>query len=897
MNEQERDEIVELVTQRLDIMSAFRDLPADVQERFAQDIEPFLISRQKALRKPENTYTPRFTVDGADINTSVSGSTTQADQRGHEGVTLPRWVDLVNGDGWLDPDDPQMLHLRATGGSGADCMFDYLVSSCWATEVAAGEGTEGQTFTSLSGCTFKVYSTFTGVATDVATLSSGADVVIFACDGAYAEVSFTGPTSSNITIIGAGRDNVTISGSTSGGSALSWTNSTMTLRISNLTVTADNSSGARAIGPLTTTNTAGGTLTNLAISSGSNANGIGFDPGVASASWMISDCALSGNGYAICDGSNGSGSDIWSNVRMVNSQVSADKGINFSGDGHMYLANVHFSGPVGWDITTATASSHVYAVNCFFACTTAGIRAATNNLGFATLVACRFASCTTAIDFGTTANSASSWRIEGCEFVTATATDKAIDDTSGALTTSIILGNTFDGYNADNEIIGVDETDNIIAHNITDSGATLPDTHATELAAVFAPTPHNLVSVHHDGEQDYTNTLNLLGLGVSTGDITVYSDAGTTLTAAIDGATGHMGLAGNLTSDNNILTASETFTDPAAGKIGISGTVSTSISATNANTIRGLNFGVNAIATATATQSGILIPLRLNSSLSRTTGDFTVADLRMMEVGTLAVGTGVTLTDLYQIRLLEPTGAGAVTNSYGIYIPAMTKGATLNIPILSLGGNSRHVGAVTLGANAAATSGLILDITGVVGQKAGGVYRFYDADDSNYVGIRAPATAQSENWVYHLPSTDPVAKYKLQVATVSSPDATIEAIKDYTPIVVVFDGGGSVLSTGVQSPNPYLLEDLTVEGWTLLADQSGSVVIDIWHDTYANYPPTVADTITASDKPTITTATKGQDLAPTGWTTSLNAGSSLRFNIDSVTTIESVTLTLHCYRR
>ena len=32
---------------------------------------------------------------------------------------------------------------------------------------------------------------------------------------------------------------------------------------------------------------------------------------------------------------------------------------------------------------------------------------------------------------------------------------------------------------------------------------------------------------------------------------------------------------------------------------------------------------------------------------------------------------------------------------------------------------------------------------------------------------------------------------------------------------------------------------------------SGSIVIDVWKDTYANFPPIVADTITASAKPTL----------------------------------------------
>src|SRR5262245_18801188 len=75
----------------------------------------------------------------------------------------------------------------------------------------------------------------------------------------------------------------------------------------------------------------------------------------------------------------------------------------------------------------------------------------------------------------------------------------------------------------------------------------------------------------------------------------------------------------------------------------------------------------------------------------------------------------------------------------------------------------------------------------------------------------------------------------------------------------------------------------TIVGWTLLADQSGSLVVDIWKDTYANYPPTGADSITASAKPTISTATKAQSGTLTGWTTSVSAGDVLRFNVDSVT--------------
>jgi hypothetical protein len=112
---------------------------------------------------------------------------------------------------------------------------------------------------------------------------------------------------------------------------------------------------------------------------------------------------------------------------------------------------------------------------------------------------------------------------------------------------------------------------------------------------------------------------------------------------------------------------------------------------------------------------------------------------------------------------------------------------------------------------------------------------------------------------------------------------------------IVIDGGGSVISTGVKGfvECPYTG---TIVQATLLADQSGSIVIDVWKDTYANYPPTDADSITAAAPPTISTATKSQDSTLTGWTTSITAGDIIGFNVDSVTTLTRVTLVLKINR-
>lgn len=126
--------------------------------------------------------------------------------------------------------------------------------------------------------------------------------------------------------------------------------------------------------------------------------------------------------------------------------------------------------------------------------------------------------------------------------------------------------------------------------------------------------------------------------------------------------------------------------------------------------------------------------------------------------------------------------------------------------------------------------------------------------------------------------------------------ATHAAIADahhteLSALVFVIDGGGSAIETGekghLEIPFACTIDQVTME-----ADQSGSIVVDIWKDTYANFPPTDADSITAAAPPTITTAQKSQDSTLTGWTKAITAGDCLAFNVDSCTTITRVTISL-----
>ena len=110
-------------------------------------------------------------------------------------------------------------------------------------------------------------------------------------------------------------------------------------------------------------------------------------------------------------------------------------------------------------------------------------------------------------------------------------------------------------------------------------------------------------------------------------------------------------------------------------------------------------------------------------------------------------------------------------------------------------------------------------------------------------------------------------------------------------IPFVIDGGGSTITTGVKGYIEVPFSG-TIVSVRMLADQSGDIVVDIWKDTYANYPPTNADSITASAAPTISSATKSQDTVLSGWSTSVTAGDILGFNVDSATTVTRVTVSL-----
>jgi len=108
---------------------------------------------------------------------------------------------------------------------------------------------------------------------------------------------------------------------------------------------------------------------------------------------------------------------------------------------------------------------------------------------------------------------------------------------------------------------------------------------------------------------------------------------------------------------------------------------------------------------------------------------------------------------------------------------------------------------------------------------------------------------------------------------------------------VVIDGLGAEITTGIKGEGSVSFRCL-ITGWTLLADQAGDIVIDIWKDVFANYPPTIVDTITGSELPTLSGADHDSSTTLAGWTTLVEAGDTFIFNVDSVSTVTRVELAL-----
>ena len=101
-------------------------------------------------------------------------------------------------------------------------------------------------------------------------------------------------------------------------------------------------------------------------------------------------------------------------------------------------------------------------------------------------------------------------------------------------------------------------------------------------------------------------------------------------------------------------------------------------------------------------------------------------------------------------------------------------------------------------------------------------------------------------------------------------------------ISYVIDGGGSPPTASQSYGQIYIPIGCTVTGWVLSLDQSGSCVVDVLTGSYSSFP--TVSSIASTDKPTISSASKAENLAVSVWSSSISAGTFVQFYLDSVTT-------------
>ena len=254
-------------------------------------------------------------------------------------------------------------------------------------------------------------------------------------------------------------------------------------------------------------------------------------------------------------------------------------------------------------------------------------------------------------------------------------------------------------------------------------------------------------------------------------------------------------------------------------------------------------------------------------------------------VGSLTVG-GVNATTGTDYKINSTSVLTSTTLGSGVVNSSLTSVGTLGslqVDNVNVNGN------VVSSTNTNGNIDLDPNGTGVVRSLGAAAIRFMDSDNSNYAAIVAPASVTSD-YTITLPAAGGSANDVLQF------DASQNAsfVSNTRTLNFIIDGGGLPITTGKKGV-AVVDGNYTITGWTIIADQSGSIVVDVNRATYTNFPTTAS--IAGTELPTLSSAQKAEDLTLSSWTTTISARDVLEFEVDSATTVTRVTVALRLVPR
>lgn len=216
--------------------------------------------------------------------------------------------------------------------------------------------------------------------------------------------------------------------------------------------------------------------------------------------------------------------------------------------------------------------------------------------------------------------------------------------------------------------------------------------------------------------------------------------------------------------------------------------------------------------------------------------------------------------------ILTPNGTGDVYVSTGLVI---TGNLTVNGTTTTVNSTEVTVNDLTLtladgSANATAANG-----AGIIVDGAGASITYASGTDS---------------WV----TNKPIRTTNLN----ASGDITVggKIIGDKAIVTYIIDGGGDAITTGSKKYLGPMNFDGEITAVTLLADQIGSIEIEIRKCSYADFDagvthPGAGDVISATSPLTLTSQAKTQDTTLTGWSRGFSTGDIFEFVVNSVDTI------------
>lgn len=268
--------------------------------------------------------------------------------------------------------------------------------------------------------------------------------------------------------------------------------------------------------------------------------------------------------------------------------------------------------------------------------------------------------------------------------------------------------------------------------------------------------------------------------------------------------------------------------------------------------------------------------------------------------------TGIEAFDTLDLRMLY---SGSVSHIIGIEFWNYNTSAWVRVDTVLSSANYHELSEKVFGAsNFIGTGGdeggvklqIIHDNSGVASHRC--EFDLVSICDGGGGGGAAPSvTTFTDNTFRILDEIDNTKKIAFQASdvttgqerTITMADSDVDLGANAAgEIIITFYEGGATLTTGAKKAYISMPHAGTITEATLLADQSGSIVVDIWKDTYANFPPTNADSVTAAAPPTISGAIKSTDITLSGWTKTFSTGDIFEFNIDSVVTLTKCILIL-----